>query len=135
MESHDATSRLEALRARPSRVFTKRDIVLMSATPILGYAGGLLATLGSVAGPILSAVAALMLVTIYSTRLSRTNEPAIPRYMFHASIAAAVLIFMNTFGLWHNAPYHSALMSFGLPLLNPFFYSVFLALLLRRRHP
>lgn len=133
MESGEAQSRLSALSARPSRVFSRQDIILIAVTPVLAYGSGIVGGLGSIAGPIIAVVAGFMAMTIYATRSGRTNEPVIPGYMFSVSVLAAVFVIQISFGQWRNAPIESVWVLLGVPLLNVLVFGVFMALLFRRR--
>ena len=136
MKSGDAQSRLSALSAlsaRPSRVFSKQDIILIVVTPVLAYGSGIVGGLGNIVGPILAVVAWFMTIAIYATRSGRTNEPVIPGYMFSVSVATAVFVILISFGQWRNAPIESVWALVGVPLLNVLVVGVFMALLFRRR--
>ena len=133
MESGEAKSRLSALSARPPRVFTGQDIILIAVTPVLAYGSGVVGGLGSIAGPIMAVVAGFMAIAICATRSGRTNEPVIPGYMFSVSVGAAVFVIVTSFGQWRNAPVESVVVLVGVPLLNVLVLGVFLALLFRRR--
>jgi len=133
MESGEAQSRLSTLPARPPRVFSRQDIILIAVTPVLAYGSGIVGGLGSIAGPILAVVAGFLAMTIYATRSGRTNEPVIPGYMFSVSVSAGVFVIVNSFGLWRNSPIESVWVLVGVPLVNALVFGVFLALLFRRR--
>ena len=132
MESGEAQSRLSALSGRPSRVFSRQDIIFIAVTPVLAYGSGIVGGLGSIAGPIIAVVAGFMAMTIYGTRSGRTNEPVIPGYMFSVSVFAAVFVILISFGQWRNAPIESVVVLVGVPLLNVLVFGVFMALLFRR---
>ncbi|WP_104177243.1 hypothetical protein [Cryobacterium sp. Y50] len=133
MESGEAQSRLSALSARPSRVFTGQDIILIAVTPVLAYGSGVVGGLGSIVGPILAVIAGFMAIAICATRSGRTNEPMIPGYMFSVSVGASVFVIVTSFGQWRNAPIESVWVLVGVPLLNLLVFGVFMALLFRRR--
>ncbi len=133
MESGEVQSRLSALSAGPSRVFTGRDIIFIAVTPVLAYGSGVVGGLGSIFGPILAVIAGFMAVTIYATRSGRTNEPVIPGYMFSVSVGAGVFVIVSSFGQWRYAPVESVWVLVGVPLLNVLVVGMFMALLFRRR--
>jgi hypothetical protein len=133
MKFGDAQSRLSALSARPSRVLSKQDIILIVVTPVLAYGSGLIGGLGSIVGPIIAVVAGFMAIAIYATRSGRTNEPVIPGYMFSVSVGVSVFVILTSFGQWRNAPIESVWVLVGVPLLNVLVFGVFMALLFRRR--
>ena len=132
MDATDARSRLAALPAPPPRVFTRQDWVLIALTPAIAYIGGVIAALGSIGGLLLSGIAGLMAVTIYASRRNRTDEPVVPRHLFHVSVATSVLVMLVSVALLRTSP-HEGIAAFGIPLANIAIFGVFLALLLRKR--
>lgn len=117
----------------PRRVITGLDWMLLIATPIILYLGGVAATGGNMNGLILVGLAGLGIVTLRTVRLGRRNEPRVARWSGPGAIFVAVFAFVWSWSFFETQANEIA-EQYTWPLVPVALYAVLvLAMFMTRR--
>lgn len=129
MQSREARSGIRNLSNQPLRVPTNLDTVLIIAAPALVLLGGVIAAWGSLAGVVAIAVAALMVGAVRERRHNATVVMLTDRLMGALAIVVVVVVGQTAFSLIAQAPFATASIYLGVPLICAMLFVAYFVLL------
>ena len=92
------------LPAQPAWTWTPSEITSVVGIPVIAYVGGVAAAGGSVPGFVLVCFAAIGMVTFQALRVTRRNQPRVPRYTGPLALGIAAFSIATGWNLLQFAP-------------------------------